>query len=171
MSNTMTARVKNQGANPRILYDVNSNPVMLKPGETKPVELRVREVQRIRHIGLQGGSLVVINASEIPSKRIRIDPAELEDNTISKRTERAKGDTATKVRTASGKPAKPKESVIRPEIKTPQQLLAAMSDGDPLQYNHFLSVAFRVLPPGTLRVPAKKADVWKALEAAARKRP
>lgn len=168
------ARLKNRGQQPVVMYDTQGRAFRALPGETMVLELPSIQAERIRQQSLRGGSLVVLNVSEIgqplpdPIERVRLDDPD-KDNTVSKPAPKQKHATHS---TSTGKPAKPPKegSVIRPEIKNAAQLIAAMSDGDPLAYNHFKSVAFRVLPPGTLPANARKADIWDALAADVKRR-
>lgn len=165
----VTVRIKNRGSNPRILSDTSLRPVKLLPGEAKAIEISKKFAERIRQDSLKGGGLIVLDASELGGKieRVRI---ESRDHRFSQKVAPTK-DKFGRTTKSSGKPAPgkgPKGGGIRPEIKTASQLLAAMTDGEELAFNHFKSVAFRVLPAGTLGNAARKAEIWKALEDAAK---
>jgi hypothetical protein len=179
----VTVRIKNRGPNPRIIFDTSQRAIKLAVGEAKAIEIGKKYAQRIQALSLQGGSLTVLDQSVLdgdadakPVQRVRIKSrgehnAEhaAQDQRTSKRAPKTKAKHGS-VSKSSGKPAKaPKDSsVIRPEIKTASELLNAMNDGEPLAYNHFKSVAFRVLPAGTLANGANKAAILKALEVHAR---
>jgi hypothetical protein len=179
----VTVRIKNRGPSPRIIFDTALRAIKLGVGEAKAIEIGKRYAQRIQQQSLTGGSLVVLDQSVLdgdadarPVQRVRIKSRgehnaahAVQDNRTSQRAPKTKAKHGA-VSKSSGKPAKaPKgANVIRPEIKTASQLLNAMNDGEPLAYNHFKSVAFRVLPAGTLANGANKAAIQKALEEAAR---
>lgn len=160
--NNIVTKLKNVGAARQVLFDVRSNPVSIAPGETKPVELPVREAQRIRDLALRGGMLIVVNESDIKKKRLRLA------DVVEKDPAQEYVELSQKEKKKTGKTSRP---VIRPEITTPQQLAAAMNDGDPLSYVHYRSVALRVLPQGTFpNTQPSKAMIDKALEAALMRR-
>lgn len=166
----VTVRIKNRGSSPRIIYDTSLKPVKLEVGEAKSVEVSKKWAERVRNLSLTGGALIVLDASELgePVTRVRVK-GKGADTAVSKKAEKNKTKHG-KTSKSSGKPAKvDKAKVLHPEIKTASGLLRVMQGADPLPYNHFKSVAFRVLPEGTLANGANKAAILKALESAVAK--
>jgi hypothetical protein len=160
--NHVRTRIKNVGSHPHILYDVMSRPILFSIGEEKDITLPVREANRIRELALRGGNLLVVNASEVRKKRLRL--SDIEDEPAEQYVKQALDD---KKRFGDKSP----RPIIRPEITTPEQLVAAMSDGEPLPYNHYVSVAYRVLPQGTFRnTRPSKAVIDRALEEVIKRR-
>lgn len=170
----VTVRIKNRSSAPRIIYDAALRPVKLAVGEAKAIEVSAKYARRVQAESLRGGSLVVLDASELEGtgevRRVRLqgkghDTATKVPSTTSVRAPKNKTKHGATSK-SSGKPAKAPASVVRPDIKTAAGLLRVQQSNDPLPYNHYKSVAFRVLPAGTLAPGANKLAIEKALAAA-----
>lgn len=138
-------RIKNAGINPRVVYAINSRPVRIEIGQSVVVEITRREAMNIIRRRERGGDLVILDPS-VPERveRVRVKPST---------DDRKKG---------FGR--KPQGTdPIRPDINTIPALLHVMGSGDPLSYQHFLSVATRLLPANTLPPRPKREQILQAL--------